>query len=44
VGELRSDNERLDAQLKAEQFRLEAPERDLRGQKQLSSRLQMLIS
>ena len=44
LGELRSDNQRLDAQLKAEKSRLESLERDLRDQKELNSRLQMVIS
>lgn len=44
LGELRSSNQRLEAQLKAEQSKLEALDRDLRGQKELNSRLQMVIS
>jgi predicted nucleic acid-binding Zn-ribbon protein len=44
LGELRSGNQRLETQLRAEQSKLEAVERDLRGQKELNSRLQMVIS
>ena len=44
LGELRSSNQRLEAQLKTEESKLEALDRDLREQKELNSRLQMLIS
>lgn len=44
LDESRSQNQRLGTQLKAEQARVEAAERDLRAEKEISARLHMVVS
>lgn len=44
LGELRSDNQRLETRLKAERSRLETAERELRREKEVTARLQTLVS
>jgi uncharacterized protein HemX len=44
LAELRADQQRLEGQLKAAQSRLEASEQELRGEKEMNARLQMLVS
>ena len=44
VGELRTQNDQIGAQLKAEQVRTQSTETDLRREKEMNARLHLLVS